>query len=592
MAINTINQILEKRGVEYLNQFLNDEVIIFEKLDTYRLMFEKKDGNICFYKKDGTPINLIERVITNIWEPAFHQIPALLEKIDIPENYRFGIAYTPIERPIRIPYAHLPKYILTDIIIQDKKTEISDYNELKEWAGKLCMGRPPIIYQGLLTEQQKNALYNYGIDKFPISITEFLRDYFENSYSKENIIEGIIIKGKDGIFQILSKEFEVLNEAYEKDFATPRDYYDIIVMSLNNFMDNYTLPNINSYNIDERYLEIINDIFNNFIERKAFEINESDIDVKFLNPPQYGFYGKLNINLINNNKTLKILQEGALYEAIYKIILSSFRKYKKAYGLLTEDIVKKFNTYVFLINNTVNSQFAQTIDEGRSDNVLVSQINATRENDIDNMRVIASIQKAFESKAFNVNKGKEKCIIYITDYLPFSNSQFENIIDMAMLWNMPIILGAISSQRKIKGDNFTISDNLLEAQMKSLCNFKSDQIVNSVLLESWDLTDIFQYCRPDYEPIVIITDTGKKSELALQLYFEEEIMGRRLNVENEFSINEMTNKDRHDLLRAIEDQNPSKFNSLTPEPIHSFYDSIISEYKTWSGMIRVQQTNI
>jgi hypothetical protein len=78
----------------------------------------------------------------------------------------------------------------------------------------------------------------------------------------------------------------------------------------------------------------------------------------------------------------------------------------------------------------------------------------------------------------------------------------------------------------------------------------------------------------------------------LQLYFEEEIMGRRLNVENEFSINEMTNKDRHDLLRAIEDQNPSKFNSLTPEPIHSFYDSIISEYKTWSGMIRVQQTNI
>jgi hypothetical protein len=584
MAINTLQQLIDKKGSSYLNEILNDEVIIFEKLDTFRLIFEKVNDNFIFYKKDNTPITLIERVITNIWEPAINQIPHLLENIDIPENYKFGIAYTPIERPIRIPYTNIPRYILTDITIKegDKKTEIVDYNELKEWAGKLCMGRPPIIFQGILNSDQQNLLFNYLTNSH--SLLHVLDECLIDTYSHEKIIEGIIIKGKEGMFQILSKEFEVLNEAYEKDFNIPRDYYDIIVMSLNRLLDNYTLPILESYNIDERYLEIINDIFNNFIEKKVFQINESDIDIKYLNPPQYGFFGSLNKSFITNKKTLEYLESGVLYEAIYKIILSSFRKYKKAYGLLTEEIVQKFNTYVFLVNNTVNNQY-QPLEESRSNNILIGQMNANKDSGIDNMRVIASIQKAFEAKAFNVNKGKEKCLVYVTEFAPFSNSQYQNILDTAMLWNYPIILAAISSNRKIKGDKFIPSDNLVIAQMKALCDFDPDKIINAILLDSWDLTDIFQFCRPDYEPIVIITDMGKKSELALQLYFEEEVMGKRLNVENDFSINELENNNKHDLIRSLEDENVTSFNNLVPQCIKSFYNSIVSEYKLFAGLI-------
>jgi hypothetical protein len=46
---------------------------------------------------------------------------------------------------------------------------------------------------------------------------------------------------------------------------------------------------------------------------------------------------------------------------------------------------------------------------------------------MDNMRIIASIQRAFNPKHKEVTKGEQKCIIYFTSLLPFTNKQLENI---------------------------------------------------------------------------------------------------------------------------------------------------------------------
>jgi len=64
--LNTIKTTLKKRGSEYVNKFLSEEVTITEKLDTYRILFENKNGELNFYKKDNSDLNLIERVLTNI----------------------------------------------------------------------------------------------------------------------------------------------------------------------------------------------------------------------------------------------------------------------------------------------------------------------------------------------------------------------------------------------------------------------------------------------------------------------------------------------------------------------------------------------
>jgi len=264
MGLNTLNAVLEKKGPEYLDKFLNEDLIITEKLDTYRLLFENVNGELKFFKKDNSEINLIERTLTNIWETALVEIPILVERVKLPEGIRFGVAYTPVERPIRIPYSKLPTYALTDVTRREgnKVVEVYDYNEVTQWAGVLSMARPPIIFEGELTEQQKESLLSYDQGNYNsenYNFAKLIEKWFGKTYSKEDTIEGIIIKGKDQLAQILSYEFKLLDEAYHHNYGEKksRDLYDLVLLSLNKFMDNYKIPVYETDAPDQIYINII-----------------------------------------------------------------------------------------------------------------------------------------------------------------------------------------------------------------------------------------------------------------------------------------------------------------------------------------------
>jgi hypothetical protein len=595
--INRLSQILEKKGSRYVNNLLDEEVTITEKIDTFRIIFERKGNEIIFYKKDNTPITLIERVLTDIYEDAILEIPLITKEAEIPEGYYFGLYYTPVERPIRIPYTNLPKYILTDVTKRDENNKViesCDYKTLKEWAAVLCMGRPPILFEGKLNEEQKKLLIAYDTNQYDgedMTFSKMIEKAFNASYSGEDIIEGIIIKSNNKISQVISYEFDILNEAYEKGNES-RDFYDIIITDITKFLENYNIPILEAENKEELYLNIVCNIFNNYCKKSTIY---EEIDAKYLTPPKFGHYGKLNKKLITNKETLDLIKESKTNEALFKIFLSSFRKRKKSYGLLTESITSKFNSYVKLINNYINEfeenieesekDYEEEINEARSDNIVIDAVKKRNPSDIDNMRVIASIQRAFEPKIKDVKKGFEKCAVYVTTLEPFTIEQMNNVTQINNMWKCPVIVCSVSNKYKVEGNEFFISDELMKAQMKALMNNDITLISGYALLDSLNITEIFEYCRPDYEPIVIITDEGKKSEMTLQLFFEEEIMGGRINVEDNLNIGELKNEDKLPAFRAIEDNNYSLFMELTPEPIHNLYNQIFSEYRLWSGQI-------
>jgi hypothetical protein len=286
--LNTLSSILEKKGENFVQTFLSKEVIITEKLDTYRILFEKRGDDLVFFKKDNTELNLIERTLTNVWEDAIIELTTIVGDTKLPENIRFGVAYTPVERPIRIPYSNLPKYILTDITLREnnKVKEVYEYDEVVKWAATLSLGRPPIIFQGELNEEQIEVIKAYDSGDFDKleekNFARIIENLFEKSYSGEDTIEGIVIKGGNDLVQIVSYEFDLLNEAYEKDKHS-RDFYDMILLRLNSFMDNYNVPVLEGETPDEMYLEIVSDIFNKFCYKYP-EILEQ-IKPEYLTPP-------------------------------------------------------------------------------------------------------------------------------------------------------------------------------------------------------------------------------------------------------------------------------------------------------------------
>ena len=274
--LNTLSKALEKRGQKYVDSLLNEDVIITEKIDTFRLIFEKKGDDIIFYKKDNSPITIIDRTLTDIYEDAILEIPIITKDAKIPENHFFGLYYTPVERPLRIPYSKLPKYILTDVTqkIGNKVIESYDYNTVREWAAILCMGRPPILFEGKLNEEQKRLLIAYDTKQYEgetLTFSKMIEKTFNASYSQEDIIEGIVIKSKDKLTQIISYEFELLNEAYEKENES-RDFYDVVITDINAFMSKYSIPLLEANTMDEMYIKIVCDIFNKYCKVKP--VNE------------------------------------------------------------------------------------------------------------------------------------------------------------------------------------------------------------------------------------------------------------------------------------------------------------------------------
>jgi hypothetical protein len=215
-------------------------------------------------------------------------------------------------------------------------------------------------------------------------------------------------------------------------------------------------------------------------------------------------------------------------------------------------------------------------------------MNRRQPSDVDNMRIIASIQKAFEPTALEIEKGKNNVVVYITECLPFTNSQLENIIFINKSCKCPIILGSISNKKRVNEIDFHFSDMLVKSQLESVALFNKDIISAFFMSESWNLTQIFEYCRPKYEPIAIITDDGKKSEFAVQLYFEDVIMGGRIGVDQIFNIGEMKNNNKLQAFRAIEDNLFNVFKETTPQSIWGYWDNMITEYKIWCGEIKKQ----
>jgi hypothetical protein len=584
--INKLSKALEKRGQE----FLNEEIIITEKLDTFRILFEKVGDEIKFFKKDNTEINIIERTLSNLWEQALLEIPTLIAESNIPEGIRFGVAYTPVERPNRIPYTKLPQYILTDMTrrTNGKITEIYEYDEISEWSKIFSMGRPPIIFEGILTDHQKELLTLYDNKEFESiqenSFSDIIDTQFGGTYSKENTIEGVILKDTKGnISQVTSYEFELLNEAYKTN-SKSRDFYDLVILSLNNFMDKYSIPIFESKNPDQIYINIICDLFNNYI--KLNPLTES-FETELLTPPRYGYAGVLNTKFIENPETLNLLNEGQVYKSLFKVVLSSFRKYKKQYGLLTEKDVTSFNTYVGLINNDdkLFESVIPDLNEVRSDNIVVDTYLDKKASDIDNMRVIASVQKAFSPKKMKVTSGDQNCVVYVTDFNPFSKSQMNNIEALFRTWKVPIIIATVSNKRRVEGEDFHFTEPLIKAQMDSIHIFNKDIVKDTFVMSDWNLVEIFEFVRPTYEPIAIITDKGKKAEFVIQLFFEEEVMGGRIGVDKNLNIGEMDTNDKLKVMRALEDNSFTEFKSNTCQASWNLFNSMISEYKKYNGEI-------
>jgi nicotinamide mononucleotide adenylyltransferase len=396
-GIKNLSDIYEKQGKDFIEKLFNKELTVTENLDGSSFSFEKDfiGDNISFYKKDqDNPITKVDRILMTYYEKPILYIESFPEDIkkEIPIGWRFGMSYFPNTKPIRIEYDTVPKnhLLLTHIIIRDEFGEttrtIKEKDELDRWADLLGVERAPIIFQGLLNQDQKISLMDFLSTPLADLRNKFQTDSFSKyliSLLNPNIIkttlgkdllgqidslvfrfednekgEAVLAKVIDPIFYALSREKKTSKSSY-----FPSDVYSLCLIDIMNFILEKGVENFEAEGDESevRYINFVFSVFKGFIAQEG----ERYIGVDF-NKPEYlkSENFSLNKEFIDDKEVITDLEKEECYEDILQMILNSFRKFKrKPQGFFTEGLIEQYNKLVEDIASYINAKRQDKIDE-------------------------------------------------------------------------------------------------------------------------------------------------------------------------------------------------------------------------------------
>jgi len=386
--IQTLHEVFRKEGLQFIHKLFSNSIVISEKLNATRFCFSiDNDNNFHFFKKDG-PITLIDRTMSRIYEDPINYITSLSSDVieKLPKNYRFGFRYFHTENPINITYDKIPKngLILTDL--QNHKSKLIDYVDiLNPIADLLDVSKPPVIWHGTLDSNQKAKLLEYlrssedflkskfstsSFTKYIISILNPSLKTTALNNDLEQPIDSIIFKfiGTDEI--IYAKAVDpIVNNLIKTNEAErePQDMYSIILSDIVEWLkihnlDEYILHELTS---DDRYLELINRLYNKYITTNGFRYNGVELDnAAYRNSPSYD----VNDTLIKNPKTIQNINTSDINKKIYKIFVASIQKPRKRpigmmSQLLVDDLQKISSKIKEICSITIDENYIPTFEE-------------------------------------------------------------------------------------------------------------------------------------------------------------------------------------------------------------------------------------
>ncbi len=265
-GISHLYDIYAKKGNDFISDLFNKYVTVNEKMDGSAFCFERdgETGEFKFYKRDQrNPITLVDRTLMKYYEKPINYIESLPPHIieNIPRGFRFGMEYFSSTKPVEIAYDRIPdnNLILSYVhkIENGKiKATIQKKEELDNWADLLGVERPPIIFQGYLSDEQKKKILEFVNTPFSDLVEEFKTKSFVTfiigvlnpeikkttlNYDLEKAIEGVVFRFGSGendsdtvIAKMVDPVFTDMAKAKyaEKKERKPSDYLGIIVLDV------------------------------------------------------------------------------------------------------------------------------------------------------------------------------------------------------------------------------------------------------------------------------------------------------------------------------------------------------------------------
>ena len=417
----SLQNILNTEGREFLENLLNKEVVVTEKLNAATLSMQKKQTSemdlnrkLTFYKGTGVnkrEITIADRVMTTFYLSGTTYLSNLSKLIidRIPANWTFVFKYFPNHQPSFINYSVLPKNnLVLSCIITSGGTKIDDSEDLKSWAEMFDVPFQEPIFKGYLSEYQKERLRDYVEDasnnkeSFARFIITLLNPSLKGSLYQndgfESPIDGFVFKfiSDDGITKpMTAKLIDPFMSALISKNKSKKGYSDntdVLLSDFTIFMSNQDMDSIVLTKKDEgeRYLELFYRLFNRYIKYKKSQLEDFDVDTNDIVKESIDVDFGVDIDKISNETTKKLLKDNPEFKSIFKTLLGSFKSKKDdnyksivmSPGVvrLFNGIVDKINAKILSCEETDNLSFASYLNTIRKNDIKDLDINNTPDN--------------------------------------------------------------------------------------------------------------------------------------------------------------------------------------------------------------------
>ena len=591
-GLSHLRDVYDKRGKDFLEGLLNKTVIVNEKMDGAFFGAQKNpETNKFKYFKRNAEITHIDRVLSKYYEPAIKHFESLKSDVvsQIPNNYHFGMEWFTSPKAQTIAYDRLPKngLILSYIHVLDESGQISetvqDKETLNKWASILNIEPPPIVFQGKLTDFQKEKVQEFiytpfselvdrfkttSFTKYIISVlnpemgASFLRDTLDQD------IEGLVFrfydpknKSEDSVF--LAKLVDPVFQANAKQKAQDRvqkksdDYIWIIVIDLMNFIERHSVSELRAIKLsgksyEERYISLVNHIYLNFISEFGEKYTDLDIQIpEFLQREEFG----VNFKMINNNKVTKILESNHNFKEIYRIFLNIFRKksVRVSSTFFTKEMRANLVSQINKLSNVILGDsvfenyfptFGEFVGEDKDPGYFESYAEIPEE----------------KKKAKRVN-------VIISDFQPIHPGHIKSAQKLFDTNGFPCLFACIHSGSTNKSKPFkkeTVSNILAK-----LVNQHPSFITGWVIVSDNEVENLLREIKPAYDPVIIAASKNRIKDIALQLELARK-RSRNLNFKKDLKLIELPQAGLKDsIMKHIKNQDYLNFKVDAPNEIHS-----------------------
>ena len=607
MALQKLREHFNETNRENFIEMLKHRVLVTEKIAAPSFHIQRTSNGFDFFKSiKSEAIDIVDRTIISLYEVAINHLQSLesSQKEELPRDFKFGFEYLPDENLSEIKYDKIPQNFLILTHIQEINTNngkvrktITDPTILKKWANVLEVQGPSIIFDGYLNSVQKESLlailemsdrefnekYDYleeTTDK--ISFTKEIIKLFNPSKisstlheSLENEIDGLIVNFIDGK-KTNSYKLEDFNRAKVNESRDSSHMYQITIADLLEHLTSYDFNEIKltEENSDKRYIEAMSVVFNSYIEKNASKFVGVNFEsAEFSSSKSF----KLNTKYIQNEKTLKLVENSVLSE-LFKISLSTFRKKRtKTTDIINQDMMDRMNEIVDKIQQLV---FAESTDE----NAVFDYQNFMLHN-----KIKASVNLNEALKVNHAEQGKELVNMFVGRFQPFTLGHAKVLEALHKENGYPVVVLLVKAKnaKPKKGDEFSKPYDT-ETQIEMFNNVKKQYkfLKDILIIPTGGIDTIFNALRPNYEPVLWGTGTDRIKGYGYQV--NNDSYRDQLNCRADFGLFEIKRTDDNisatKVRNAMLDGDERLFQSMTPKAIHGMYDDLKTKLETSMGV--------